>query len=108
MMLIAHVLKWTMIIFAVSQGSILGPLLFNICICDVFMFLPKDDIADYADDNTPYSTCNGIYKVVPDLEEASGILPKWFIDDYLKTNLVRFHALYSETSDIQLIKMTNY
>ena len=108
MMFIAQGLKWTMIIFAVFQGSILGPLLFNICICDVFMFLPKDDIADYADDNTPYSTWNRIYNVVPDLEEASGILPKWFIDDYLKTNLVRFHALYSETSDIQLIKMTNY
>ena len=36
------------------QWSILGPLLFSIFISDMFYFLEDFDIANYADDSTPY------------------------------------------------------
>ena len=39
----------------VPQGSILGSLLFDICICDLFFGIGDLDIASYADDNTPYT-----------------------------------------------------
>ena len=68
------------------------------------MILPIDGIAHYADDdNTPYSTGNGIHNVVTDLEQASDILSKWFIDNYLKANWDKYHVLLSETSETQLI-----
>ena len=60
--------SWSEILFGVPQGSILGVLLFDIC--DLSMFLPKDGITDYADDNTPYSTGNGIDNIMSDLEQA--------------------------------------
>ena len=41
---------------AVPQGSILGPLLFNIFTCDLFSIMNKVDFARYADDNTPHQT----------------------------------------------------
>ena len=41
------------------QSSILGPLLFNTFLIDLFFIIKDLDIANYADDNTPYvSECN--------------------------------------------------
>ena len=43
------------IFHGVPQGSIPGPLLFNIHLCDLFYFLENTDIARYADDNSLFS-----------------------------------------------------
>ena len=44
---------WSEILFGVPQGFILGPLLFNIFLCDLFQFFPYIDIANCADDHSP-------------------------------------------------------
>ena len=58
--------------------SILGPLLFNKFLCNLFLFTNDTGIASYADDNTPYAPENTACKVIEQLEECSGDVFKWF------------------------------
>ena len=77
---------WGDIISGVPQGSTLGPLLFNIFLCDLFLEDENNFFANYADDTTPYSTGSTTAEV---LENLSGITEKlftWFANNLMKSN----------------------
>ena len=60
--------SWEEILFGVPQGSILGPLSFNIVLCDFFFIVNETEFASYADDNTPYVVGNNIEDVIIKLQ----------------------------------------
>ena len=59
--------SWSEILFGVPQGSILGSLLFDTFLCDLFLFVPDIDIAIYADDNIPHATNKHLETVLKEL-----------------------------------------
>ena len=83
--------SWEEILFGVPQGSILGPILFNIFLSDLFLVVQNIDFAVYADDNTIYDTGDNIDEVIFSFQESSKKLFKWFADNQMKANEDKCH-----------------
>ena len=87
--------SWSAIKYGVPQGSILGPLLFNIFICDLFLFIDDSEIANYADDNTPYTIGNDKNEVLEKLKISATKVFQWFSENAMKANTGKCHFISS-------------
>ena len=90
--------SYTDIKYGVPQGSILGLLLFNIDICDLFLWDYKCDIASYADDNTPYTSDISLNLVLEKLKSSTHDLSRWFKENHMKANPDKCHRLVTTNS----------
>ena len=88
--------SWSSIKCGVPQGSILGPLLFNIYLNDIFYFVNKCHITNYADDTTPYSVDKTMDDLVSSLEADTNTFIKWFRDNYFKLNADKCNLIISK------------
>ena len=99
--------SWAYPDMGVPQGSVLGPLLFNIYLNDIFLFLKENKLTNYADDNTPYKIGKCLECVVKNLEDDALILEKWFTSNYLKMNTDKCHLLVPKHSDDMHIEIND-
>ena len=84
---------WKEIKIGVPQGSVLGPLLFNVFINDIFWFANRTKICNYADDTTIFACHPDLDNIIKQLEEDSTVIVKWFSDNFLKLNDDKCHLM---------------
>ena len=77
----------------VPQGFVLGPLLFNIYLNDVFLFLEETEVCNYADDTTIYTYGHNVENIVTKLENDAPAISEWFPSNRMKFNGDECHLI---------------
>ena len=94
---------WYEIVRGAPQGSILGPLLFNTFINDLFLFIEKTHICNFTDDNTIYSCNNNLQTIFKNLKHDMVNVLKWFKVNSMKASPQKFQFIILGKSTRQTI-----
>ena len=86
--------EWLEIILGVPQGSILGPILFNVFFNDLLLFIKETDICNFTDDTTLYTCGKELYTISFKLEIETTASIQWFKDYEMVANPSKFQLMF--------------
>ena len=99
--------SWSALLVGVPHVSVLGPLLFNLFINDLF-YVINTDVCNYADDTTPFAVDKYLARLVEKLECSSNIGMEWFYYNGMKLNSSKRHMLvYGNKFECMILKLVN-
>ena len=98
---------WTLIKKGVPQGSVLGPVLFNLFLNDIFHFVKYCSIYNYADDNVLSLSSNNIHDLKRKLEFDIDAILTWFRINGMKANPSKFQLISFGNSTLTDISVGN-
>ena len=93
--------SWKEVKLGIPQGSVLGPLLFNVFINDVFFLLNEIEICNYTDDTAIYCPHQELQEVTITLENDTARLSTWFAGNFMKLNEEKCHCLVFGEKDMK-------
>ena len=85
--------SWFGIYIGVPQGSILGPLLVNVFINDLFVNVVKLEVCNFTDDKTLYSFDKKLETIFSNLKYDLENVLSWFQANSLKANRSKFQFM---------------
>ena len=91
--------SWSNIGTGVPQKSIMGPLIFNIYMDDIFYFIREEDLANYANDNYLCAIENEIEVLISIIGKDASSLIKWFNENHLNLNEDKCKLLITKHND---------
>ena len=91
--------EWISLSKGVPQGSILGPLLFNVFINDMFLFINKCTLYNYADDNSLSCAATTVQEVISSLQFDGSRVIQWFTDNGMQANPSKFQFMIISPDD---------
>ena len=94
--------EWLEIILGIPQGSILGPILFNVFINDWLLFIKETDICNFADDTTRHTCGKELDTISFKLEIETNRAMQCLKDNEMVANPSKFQLMFlSQYKDIE-------
>ena len=80
--------------YGVPQGSVLGPLLFNIFINDFVLAIQSSQVCNFADDNTVFACGKNVEEVIACLEFDIENAISWYRENNMVANPDKFQMMF--------------
>ena len=91
--------SWNFISRGIAQGSILGPLIFNIFINDLLFIVKRCKLSSYADDTQIFFAHNDYREVESAINSDLELVDKWYDENGLKRNNSKYQSIVMGRSD---------
>ena len=98
---------WNSIVKGIPQGSIMGPIIFNVFTNDIFTSVKEGTLFNYADDNSVLVNGSNREEVISSLKASANSIITWCTQNQMEANPSKFQIMIADDEDNTTINITN-